>query len=94
MLGSATAFVSLHICTGYPEPLLLNNAIGIHFSELISTDCFCLSISTNNFTGIWKFINELVSDYVSSYGTVSVTTGAVFDYNNDGLGEGLINETR
>ena len=44
--------------------------------------------------GVWKFVNELISDYVTIHGVLSVTTGAIYDYNNDGLWEGILNDTR
>ena len=39
-------------------------------------------------------MNELVREYISVHDTISITTGAIYDYNNDGLWEGIVNETR
>ncbi|WAR23185.1 PDE-like protein [Mya arenaria] len=43
--------------------------------------------------GIYTFIHKLIADYDDRYGEISVSVGTVFDYNNDGLWEGIINET-
>ena len=39
-------------------------------------------------------MNELVREYISVHDTISITTGAIYDYNNNGLWEGIVNETR
>jgi len=40
------------------------------------------------------FVDDLIADYAGRYGKVSVTSGAIYDYNNDGLFEGVNTKTR
>ncbi|XP_060581540.1 uncharacterized protein LOC132738125 isoform X2 [Ruditapes philippinarum] len=53
-----------------------------------------VSLYTGFQHGIWTYLLKLLSDYKSLYGEISLTVGTIYDYNNDGLWEGLINETR
>lgn len=46
------------------------------------------------YNGIWKFFFEILASYKTRYGDISLTVGTVYDYNDDGLWEGIINETR
>lgn len=46
------------------------------------------------FPGIYNYVHELILDYKKRYGDLSVTFGTVYDYDNDGLWEGVTNETQ
>jgi len=40
------------------------------------------------------FVDDLIADYAGRYGKISVTAGAIYDYNNNGLFEGVNTKTR
>ncbi|KAK3577563.1 hypothetical protein CHS0354_026532, partial [Potamilus streckersoni] len=44
--------------------------------------------------GSWRYLWELAADYVKTFDNISVTVGPVYDYNHDGLWEGITNKTR
>ncbi|XP_060077671.1 uncharacterized protein LOC132557191 [Ylistrum balloti] len=49
---------------------------------------------TGFYTGIWRYMWTLISDYNKYSGEILVTTGPVYDYNSDRLWEGITNNTR
>lgn len=46
------------------------------------------------FVGIFSYLHETLEDYLRIYGDISVTMGTIYDYDNDGLWEGVTNSTR
>ncbi|XP_053394488.1 uncharacterized protein LOC123525750 isoform X2 [Mercenaria mercenaria] len=64
----------------------------------LASDAYLTSSVVPLFTGfhngIWKYLFELLTDYKTRYGNISFTVGTIYDYNNDGLWEGIISETR
>ncbi|XP_052776109.1 uncharacterized protein LOC128213996 [Mya arenaria] len=68
----------------------LTKYVSEHGSYLSST---VIPLYDEFYAGIYTFIHKLIADYDDRYGEISVSVGTVFDYNNDGLWEGIINET-
>ncbi|OWF35917.1 Ectonucleotide pyrophosphatase/phosphodiesterase family member 3 [Mizuhopecten yessoensis] len=46
------------------------------------------------YSGIWRYVWTLISDYNRQSQGIQVTAGPVFDHNSDGLWEGITNSTR
>lgn len=53
-----------------------------------------VNVLLNILAGVWKYLFELLADYKTLYGDISLTVGTAYDYNNDALWEGTISETR
>lgn len=45
-------------------------------------------------SGIWTYLWRIISDFSGQPGDLSVTLGPAFDYNQDGLYEGIIDQTK
>lgn len=45
-------------------------------------------------SGIWTYLWRIISDFAGQPGDLSVTLGPAFDYNQDGLYEGIIDQTK
>ncbi|KAL4236876.1 ectonucleotide pyrophosphatase phosphodiesterase [Mactra antiquata] len=72
-------------------PLFPKNSMVKDTGYLTST---VLPLYTGFYTGVWKYMFTLLQDYTNLYGNVSITSGPIYDYNNDGLYEDLNNKTR
>lgn len=45
-------------------------------------------------SGIWTYLWRIISDFAGQPGDLSVTLGPAFDYKQDGLYEGIIDQTK